>query len=355
MAKSLYSAGKSRLPRIKAQFNPNYLDCRSNDLETERGNQPMLVPCKLDHLEKYAKSQSINPELPMPTNFNRMKGQLHASFPAYGWIGGLIILMAEVLLILQIPFVQMFFTPIVWTGYILVVDALLHRLTGTGYLVRRQREFLWILPSSLLCWLIFETYNLHLQNWQYIHLPDNLVVRIIGYVWSFMTIFPAILITSEVIFHLRLFEKFAVRRFVISRQTLVFWMWIGAIFLIVPIVLPTPYAKYLFALVWVGFIFLLDPINAWLGEHSLFVDLRAGRIDRLLSLFLSGAICGLLWEFWNYWAFTKWIYVLPFLPQPKIFEMPAIGFLGFLPFAAECYVMWILIRFGFRRVYKGNG
>ena len=56
----------------------------------------------------------------------------------------------------------------------------------------------------------------------------------------------------------------------------------------------------------------------------------------------GGAICGLLWEFWNYWALAKWTYKLPFLEdleQYRYFEMPWLGFLGFLPFALECWVV----------------
>ena len=55
---------------------------------------------------------------------------------------------------------------------------------------------------------------------------------------------------------------------------------------------------------------------------------------------LAGLVCGILWEFWNYWAGSKWIYTLPFLGEWKIFEMPALGFLGFLPFALECWIIY---------------
>ena len=50
----------------------------------------------------------------------------------------------------------------------------------------------------------------------------------------------------------------------------------------------------------------------------------------------------MLWEFWNYWAIAKWTYQLPFLgalEQYRYFEMPWVGFVGFLPFAAECWVV----------------
>jgi hypothetical protein len=57
--------------------------------------------------------------------------------------------------------------------------------------------------------------------------------------------------------------------------------------------------------------------------------------------------CVLLWEFWNFWALTKWTYHLPFLgrlEQIRYFEMPVLGLLGFIPFGMECWVMWQTIR-----------
>lgn len=273
-------------------------------------------------------------------------------FPAFGWIGLMIILIAETLLIIDIKIIKAFFTPIVWTGYILFIDALLNRLSGKSYLIHRRKEFFLMLPVSLGCWLIFEAYNLHLKNWEYINLPENMAARLLGYVWSFITIFPGVLLTSEVIDSLKIFDRFKTRNFVISKKTLTVWLLIGALFLIVPIILPMAYAKYLFALVWMGFVFMIDPINGLLGEHSLFIDLRTGKINKLFSLFLSGVLCGFLWEFWNYWAATKWIYILPFLQEPKLFEMPVVGLLGFLPFAVECYVMWIFTKFLIQKFLK---
>lgn len=280
------------------------------------------------------------------------KDQQINRLPVFGWIGLIIIVIAEILLIIDVKIVKMFFTPIVWTGYILFIDALLNKLGGRSYLIHRCKAFFLMLPVSLGCWLIFEAYNLHLKNWEYINLPENIAVRLIGYVWSFITIFPGVLITSEVIDKLKIFDRFKIKNFSISKRMLIFWLLTGALFLIVPIILPMTYSKYLFALVWMGFVFLLDPINAFLGEPSFFIDLREGKINKLLSLFLSGVICGFLWEFWNYWAITKWIYILPFFQNLKIFEMPVVGFLGFLPFAVECYVMWIFIKFIIQKLLK---
>jgi hypothetical protein len=92
----------------------------------------------------------------------------HHQFKFYGWAGLLIILTAEVLLLLNFQPVKIFFTPIAWTGYILFIDAVLYKLKGSSYLMNRRKEFLFMLLMSLICWLIFEAYNLHLQNWKYI-------------------------------------------------------------------------------------------------------------------------------------------------------------------------------------------
>src|SRR5205085_209727 len=98
---------------------------------------------------------------------------------------------------------------------------------------------------------------------------------------------------------------------------------------------------------WTSLVFLLDPINYWLGRPSMFRDWERGWFGRTLAAFTGGLMCGFLWEFWNYWALTKWTYNLPFLgsiERYKYFEMPLPGLLGFLPFGIECWIMWQMIR-----------
>ena len=42
-------------------------------------------------------------------------------------------------------------------------------------------------------------------------------------------------------------------------------------------------------------------------------------------------------ELWNNWARAKWQYTVPIMENLKIFEMPLPGYLGFPPFALECF------------------
>ena len=262
---------------------------------------------------------------------------------SYGWkwhgkIGLLIILAAELFLFLDIEPITIYFTPIIWTGYILLVDSLIYIRRGESLLTARFKEFLVLIPLSIGFWYVFEFYNLFIKNWHYVGLPENKLWRYLGYFWSFATIWPAILLTHELIISLNLFKsKPAVSPGRPSKSFMYTSIIVGAIFLLCPIVFPSP---FLAGPVWLGFLLLLDPINNLWGEKSIFADWVSGNRQTLYALFLSGLICGILWEFWNFWATAKWKYAVPILEDLRIFEMPVVGYLGFLPFAGEVYAMY---------------
>ncbi|MCG8608461.1 hypothetical protein MJD09_26170 [bacterium] len=269
-------------------------------------------------------------------------------FRLHGWFGVLVMVFGEILLVQDIDLVKRWFTPVMWSGYILFADALLLKLTGNSLIIDRFGAFLFMLPYSVVCWAIFEVYNLYLENWRYVGLPENALLRYFGYVWSFATIWPAVLLTYELIRFSGWFDKVRVPRFRFKPSTLYLICILGLSMLIVPVLVPQNVAAYLFGPVWMGFVFFLDPVNYFIGANSLFRELEEGKLDKLLSLFAAGLVCGVLWEFWNYWATAKWIYTFPYFQDIKLFEMPLIGFLGFLPFAVEIYVMWELAA----RVFK---
>jgi hypothetical protein len=232
----------------------------------------------------------------------------------------------------------------VWSGYILFTDALVFRNKGTSLVLHRPKKFVLMLPLSFLFWEIFEFFNLYIQNWHYVGLPQELPLRWLGYAWAFATIWPAILETAEALEASGRIAKQKTRPLKLTRGHLSLSFAFGAFCLIVPLVASPGLAKYLAAPVWLGFIFLLDPLNYWMGNKSLFADLEKGNPRTLYSLLISGIICGLLWEFWNYWAGAKWHYTVPILVHVKIFEMPVLGYLGFPPFAVECHVMYYFVR-----------
>ncbi|HEV2117644.1 MAG TPA: hypothetical protein VGR48_16540 [Terriglobales bacterium] len=267
--------------------------------------------------------------------------------PAYGWAGIAILAAAEGLMFRHLEPVATYFTPIAWSAYILLADAAVRALTGHSRLRDTPAEFITMAVLSIPLWLIFEAYNLRLQNWTYVGLPANRALALVGYGWSFATITPGILETADLVEAFGWFLPAACLRFSSRAQAIM--VLFGVACLVVPLVLPRATAAFMFALVWVGFIFLLDPINYRLNLPSILGDFAAGRRSRFYSLLIAGFVCGWFWEFWNYWAAAKWHYIFPMFQQLKIFEMPAPGYLGFLPFAAECFVMcvtasWLVSR-----------
>lgn len=261
-------------------------------------------------------------------------------FPAHGWAGLAVLVLAEGLMLRGVEPVATYFTAIAWTAYLLTADAAIYAIRGRSRLRDNPLSAARMALLSIPLWLIFEAYNLRLVNWVYVGLPESLPARWLGYAWAFATITPAMVFTAELIESFGWWERPArPLRFTASAQNGMIVA--GAVLLAMPLLLPRAVAPYCFGMVWLGFVLLLDPINFRRGLPSLLGDVASGRRGRLYSLLCSGWACGWLWEFWNYWAAAKWHYVFPMFQQQKIFEMPAPGYLGFPPFALECFVMYV--------------
>jgi hypothetical protein len=273
--------------------------------------------------------------------------------PAQTWVGLAVIIAAEIAIWLGCRPVATWFTPIQWTGYILLADGLVHRLTGSSWLTRQRREFPFLALSSVLLWLGFEAYNLHLRNWAYLGVPAEPWLRDLAYFWSFATIVPGVFETGDLIAALA-----RRRRVTVFTQSppshpalLSLWVAVGAVCVSLPLLLPSAVAAYLFGLVWVGFVPLLDPLNARRGLASLSRAWRDGNHLPAWALLGSGMVCGLLWETWNYQAFLAggghWIYTIPEALRPlglHFGRMPVLGLLGFPPFALELYALYSRLR-----------
>lgn len=273
-------------------------------------------------------------------------GDRSPRFPWYGWLGAAVIGVAEACLFTRQPFVSRWFTPIVWSGYILFADALAFRLRGHSLIRNRPREALLLPWLSAGCWLVFEAYNLRLRNWYYVGVPANPWARDWAYLWSFATIFPGIFETADVLDGLALFRRARVHTAAIPPFQLAISFLLGIAFLAVPPLHDPAFARYTFAFVWVGFVLLLEPINRLLGAPSLYREWEKGNPRPTLLLLTAGGICGLLWEFWNYWAAAGWRYTVPWPLDFRVyyFRMPVLGLLGFPAFALESYAMYHFLR-----------
>ncbi len=233
-----------------------------------------------------------------------------------------------------------------WWSYIFVADFAVCKLRGDSLLRDRPKEFLFLAFWSVPLWMLFEAVNLRIQNWYYVMAPWSVSWGLLFLLLAFGTVLPGIFETMELM--VGLIEKMSTegriagRPFTINKWNVCVQLGIGALMLVLLLAYPEDY----FCLAWGFAFFLTEPICYWKRRpeksqvgRSLLGQLAAGDNTRLVALLVSGLICGGLWEAWNVTARTKWIYSVPFFDELKLGEMPVLGFLGFPPFALECYAL----------------
>jgi hypothetical protein len=286
-----------------------------------------------------------------------MNGYRHR-FPRYGTLGLIILLLMETAVFCSqtdaFPEVAWWrittwATPVCWWAYILIIDAWIYRRKGASLLTDRRESLVIQCILSIVFWCLFEAYNRVMPGWRYVHLEQNLSVRLLGYAIAFATIMPALFLTCEFLQSHEFFGRAWRPQIRWGRGALVTSVVVGAVFVLVPPLMPPQTRGYLWAFVWMGWFFLLEPFNYWRGVPSIYRDWQYGDLSRTLQLFGAGAVCGLLWEFWNMWAYTKWVYIFPLGQNARYFQMPLVGFLGFLPFALECFAMFHFVASFFTR------
>ena len=92
--------------------------------------------------------------------------------PLYGWFGLLMILVSEACMLARIEPFYHWHTPIAWTGYILLADAVVWKRRGNSWLRNNAAGVFLAASVSVPLWVIFEIYNKYvIHNWYYIGLP----------------------------------------------------------------------------------------------------------------------------------------------------------------------------------------
>ena len=262
-------------------------------------------------------------------------------FPLHGWIG---VVLVAVFWILNWSLdglrTQFLFFPL-WLGYALTVDGLVYRHKGNSLLCRSWKHFLLLFLISIPAWWLFELINLRTHNWIYLGRNQftDLEYAVLSSL-SFSTVMPAVFGTAEWVAdhqwlrRLKSGPAYGRTRGQVGTVFVLGWLMLAALLL---------WPKYCFPFVWISVCFILDPVNAWLGKRSLIAYVRKGDWRPILALWTGCLICGFFWEMWNFYAYPKWIYRIPFVDFLHVFEMPVLGFLGYLPFSMELFDIYHLL------------
>jgi hypothetical protein len=230
----------------------------------------------------------------------------------------------------QLEPVSRYWFQALWGGLILAADALVLRRAG-GSLLRSTPPLrvagLFALSAGF--WWLYEVVNWHLRNWVYLgEAASGPVARPVLKTVAFATVLPALIEVRDLTRCLiRLPDPPALvrRPALAARLMLALGLAGGAAVWLFP--------RQAFALVWVAPFLVLDAVASLRGRPSALGLLAQGRAGPVLLLALSGLLTGVLWELWNWGADPHWEYRVPYVSFWKVFEMPLLGYGGYLPFA----------------------
>jgi hypothetical protein len=263
-------------------------------------------------------------------------------FPWWGWVGvgaGMVTwLFAWSRFSWFSPFQAHTFIPL-WFAYILTVNALTYHRGKQPLMLHRPIAFLLLFPLSALFWWFFEYLNRFVQNWQYVGVQFGAGEYCLYASLSFSTVLPAVMSTREWLLSFSRTQAKYVSFFPISLPHPRLW---GAIVLFVAAAGLAGlgiWPRALYSLLWISPLLILVSLQAAMKEENIFSPLADGDWRGILSSALAALICGFFWEMWNDYSLAKWTYHLPYVQRFHIFEMPILGYAGYLPFGLECAVI----------------
>lgn len=264
----------------------------------------------------------------------------HGQFPWWGWMGMGWTALAWVFAWSRFSWFQTWQPhtfPILWFGYILVINALTCSRTGQCLLTDRPKLLLKLFLLSAGFWWMFEYLNQFVHNWHYVGIPDTHPATMVSWMTiAYSTVLPAVLGTYEYLFSLtsvkKPFEHWYPIPMVDSPTTGWLLLGLGSLGLLLIGRWPT----LLFPLLWISPLLIILGIHIIRKESTLLTPLTDGNWSPVVLSALSALICGGFWEMWNAYSLVHWEYSIPYVHTFTIGEMPILGYAGYLPFGLEC-------------------
>ncbi|MEX2574543.1 MAG: hypothetical protein WD317_09610, partial [Balneolaceae bacterium] len=110
--------------------------------------------------------------------------------------------------------------------------------------------------------------------------------------------------------------------------------------------------KVTYPLVWIAPGLLWISFQKWNGyTNPLLKKSSEGYLALVWSSAVAALLCGFFWEMWNFYSEAKWIYNVPGVERFHLFEMPLLGYAGYLPFGVIC----ALVSNSLLNMYKWDG
>lgn len=274
---------------------------------------------------------------PAPTKGQSLRRK---DFPWWGWIAFLWVAGSWLLAWARFSWFepwQPHTFPLLWFGYILALNAFTHQRSGHCLLLDRPRFLGHLFLLSAGFWWTFEYLNQFAKNWHYVNLPETSYFEYILHTSiAFSTVLPAVLSTYEWLATIpRLTRPFGNwHPLSWMNDQSIGWLFFssGSIGLGMIGIWPTA----LFPLLWLCPLCLLLGIQFIRKKKTCAHELAQGDWRPLVLSALAALVCGFWWELWNVYSLVHWEYTIPYVHAFKLFEMPIVGYAGYVPFGILC-------------------
>ena len=229
---------------------------------------------------------------------------------------------------------------VLWVGYVVVTNAAVYRRSGRSPLTYRAAWFFTLFLVSAAFWWIFEFLNRFSGNWYYTgveargawdyfvqaSLPFSTVLPAMASTWAWLATFARI-------------DRLSLPAVRASGGL----AWIALISGIGSLVALPLAAEILFPMLWLAPLLVLAGLQWLIVRETLFAPLARGDWRPVLQPALAALVCGFFWELWNFGSLAKWHYSIPYVQRFHLFEMPLLGYAGYLPFGVECALVMQLV------------
>jgi hypothetical protein len=269
------------------------------------------------------------------------------AFPIWGWAALLWLGVTWTLAWTRFPWFESFqqhtFTPL-WLGYIVCVNALTMRRAGNCLLTRVPARLAALFPLSALFWWFFEYLNRFAANWRYTGIGDFGALEYTFFATlAFSTVLPAVTSTAE---WLGTFPRLSAA-FAHWHPLRVPHLKLAAALVLALTTLSLAalgvFREYVFPLVWISPVVVIICLQALGGRATVLAPLANGDWRSIGSFTAAALACGFFWEMWNSGSLARWEYSIPYVDRFRLFEMPALGYAGYLPFGIECAAIAALV------------
>jgi hypothetical protein len=251
----------------------------------------------------------------------------------------------------QAAVVKYLFTPL-WWGFMSIIDGVVYARTGGSSIFSRlPRQLLAAVLVSIVGWFLFEWLNYFvLENWVYPNSPGIFDEReaLFWFTLTYTCVWPAIFEWYTLLRTFPALERWAHGPAIrLGKPALWAALALGTLVGVLVGILPFP----LFFTVWLGSLLMLPAAMGLLGFWTPLTPIARGNWQPLTLIALAGLGNGFFWEFWNHGsnAFVPgrnpnyWVYDIPYVNVIHLFsEMPLLGYFGYLPFGAQCWVWWLV-------------